>query len=326
MSTRTRQVPGTGLSVTSFALITALSVAVFIVWGGLLWRAPREASHVMRFAVSYLIVIPVAALALWAARRWSWGHLLAATGLVWCAKLLLTAGVFLVVARGTAVEYHPAEATAPSPRTASAPAAGYAPAAGSFARGDVAGRVTALGQPLAGAVVWIEKPAPGAPAPAPASVELVIEGGRHRAPLSLVRAGDAVRVKSRDAGLHTAHLLRDGRAVTNQSMPPGGTVTLPLRGPGVYQIRCDNHARETAWLVVVDHPYAARTGEDGRFLLADVPAGAATLAEASIQGGGIARTSRPITVAAGAPATIEIEAAPAHATAAETHPPAGAAL
>ena len=98
---RSAGVPGTGLPAAPYALIVVISVALFMVWGGLLWRAPREASHVWRFAVSYLVVIPLAAVALLAVRRLTWAHVTAATGSIWAIKLLVTATLYMFLARGT---------------------------------------------------------------------------------------------------------------------------------------------------------------------------------------------------------------------------------
>ena len=60
MKARRELIPGSGLPAPALLTLLAASVGLFLVYNGLLWRAPREASHVARFAVSYLVVIPLA--------------------------------------------------------------------------------------------------------------------------------------------------------------------------------------------------------------------------------------------------------------------------
>jgi hypothetical protein len=68
-------------------------------------------------------------------------------------------------------------------------------------------------------------------------------------------------------------VVRDGRTLRNVPVPPGATVLLSGLGAGVFQLSCQHHAGERSTLVVVDHPYAARTDAEGRFALRGVPPG-----------------------------------------------------
>jgi hypothetical protein len=155
-------IPGTGLPLGLFGAIVAVSVALFVVWGGCLWAAPREASHLARFTVSYLVVVPLAALALLAVHRWSWPHLLAAVATIWCIKLVLTALLYLALARGTAVHLEPVP-LAPRATAPERPETTYHAAAGAGPHGALAGRVTLSGQPLVGSIAYLAAPHPGAP-------------------------------------------------------------------------------------------------------------------------------------------------------------------
>jgi plastocyanin len=47
--------------------------------------------------------------------------------------------------------------------------------------------------------------------------------------------------------------------------------------PGVWTLLCNVHAEMSAYVVVVETPYFARTEKDGRFVLKDVPPGKYTL-------------------------------------------------
>lgn len=308
------QIPGTGLPLGLFGAIVAVSVALFVVWGGWLWAAPREASHLARFTVSYLAVVPLAALALLAVHRWSWPHMLAAVATIWCIKLVLTALLYLALARGTAVRLEPVRL---EPRAA-APAGTettYHAAAGAGPHGALAGRVTLSGQPFVGSIVYLAAPPPGRPPAAGTSVDLGIEQARYDRPLTLALVGDVVRVHSRDSELHTVHLRQDldagERALGNQPLRPGGVIPLSLRKPGRYRITCDNHRQENAWVVVVDHPYATTTGVEGGFHLPAVPAGPLHLeALAVTDEGRLVHARRGLTLAAGETARVDLALTP----------------
>jgi hypothetical protein len=324
MSATKPQIPGTGLTLGLFGAIVAVSVALFLVWGGWLWAAPRGTSHLGRFVISYLIVLPLAAVALLAVERWSWPHLLAAVGTIWCLKLVVTALLYLALARGTAVRLEPVNLEPSATRARPTEAAYHAAVDG--AHGTLAGRLTVAGQPLGDAIVYLDRPPPGRPLSAGRPVELVVEAARYDRPLLLVAARDTVRVHSRDAALHTVHLHEGDRVLGNQPLPSHGALTLPLRRPGLYHITCDNHRQETAWLVVVDHPYAATTGAHGDFQLAAVPAGALTLVAVAVTADGLLRATRALTVAAGAAARMDLTLtplAPRPLRPTETTPPPG---
>lgn len=273
-----RTVPGTGLSILPYSLLIAFSVALFLFWDGPLWMARREASHVGRFAFSYLLVIPAAAMLLAFARRFTWSHLIAATCTAWGIKLVITSGLYFALARGTA-HVPVAPATPVSSRAKVAVVPDYRPAKGAFASGAVKASVVMKDRPVQGAVVLVSEPAPGLPLPDEAPpFKLTIEGSRYRGLVYLGRTDATYEVESRDAVLHTLHVYEGQRAVMNVPVPAGGkphAFQAPERG--VYDLRCDTHASERAALVVVDHPYVARTGEGGEAALEQVPAGPVTL-------------------------------------------------
>lgn len=73
---------------------------------------------------------------------------------------------------------------------------------------------------------------------------------------------------------------------------------------GVYHQLCNVHPEMGAVIVVLDNPYFAVTGADGKFQIEGVPPGSYTLKTWSEKGG---ESSRPVTVAAGAPTNVHIE-------------------
>lgn len=278
MRTPSRTVPGTGLSILPYALLIIFSVALFLFWDGPLWAARREASHVGRFAWSYLLVIPAAAALLAAARRFSWSHLIAATCTAWGIKLVVTSALYFALARGTAhIPVAPAGIVSSKSKVAAAP--DYRPASGTFAAGAVSGTVVLGAEAVPGAVVLVDRPAPGLPlSDEVAPFRLTIEGSRYRGLVYLGRSDTSFEVESKDSALHTLHVYDGARAIMNMPVPAGGGAH-PFRAPepGIYELRCDTHETERAALVVVDHPYVARTAEGGQFALGDVPAGPVTL-------------------------------------------------
>lgn len=274
MTQRSTDVPGTGLPIATYSALVALSVALFLFWGGALWSAPREASHVARFAVSYLAVIPVGALLLLASRRLSWSHLIATVGSVWAIKMFITVGLYEAFARGTATEL--LAVAPPRPDATPARSADYRPATGRFPAGAIHGRVLQGVEGVAGAIVYLDAPGPGKRAAASTQVDLVIQGSRYDAPLYLVHTDDRARIFNRDAVLHTLHFHGPGRTLANRPLPPSaGPQAIELPDPGLVQLRCDNHPGESAWMVVADHPYATISGSGGEFALDGVPSGPA---------------------------------------------------
>jgi hypothetical protein len=259
-------------------LLIALSVALFLFWDGPLWLAKREASHVGRFVVSYLAVIPAAALLLSFSRRLTTSHLIAATGSAWGIKLVITSGLYFALARGTALIPTAAQPPSSAQRAAQVTAE-YRPAKGDFARGTLAGSVVRGQAPMAGAVVMIDKPLPGLPLPdAEGAVRISIEGSRYGQAVYLGRADQPLEIASRDSALHTFHLYEGDRAVLNVPVPASDKPRpLAALEPGIYEARCDTHKAERAAVVVVDHPYAAATDQEGKFSLSNVPVGPVTL-------------------------------------------------
>ena len=263
---------GSGMSAAELFAILALSVLVFLVWGGPLWSAPAGASHVARIAVSYLLA-PVAVLALFLVDvRWSWVHFGSAVALLWSAKLVVTASAYAWLASGSGTRYQPAQAR--DDVASFVAQTGYRPAAALPPVADLSGTVLERGQSVEGAVVLVDTPPPGTPLGAPRTIELTIAGGRHVSPTVLAATGDRILVENRDSALHTLRFTRDDRARGNVPLPAGsGPRVVPMPEPGVYHLSCENHPGESATLVVVDHPYAARTDGAGRFRLLGVPRG-----------------------------------------------------
>jgi plastocyanin len=128
----------------------------------------------------------------------------------------------------------------------------------------------------------------------------------------VVRRGDSVTFTNSD---QAAHNVRSSGALANFNitMPVDGkghTVRFDLAG-GIrrpVEVDCVFHSNMRAWIFVFDHPYFMQTQEDGRFRLADVPAGKYELEMAHPAGG--LRWRKPIEVKPGMTLNVDIEVSP----------------
>jgi hypothetical protein len=73
-------------------------------------------------------------------------------------------------------------------------------------------------------------------------------------------------------------MTADGlQTIFNIAQPMQGqrtVVDLPLTKPGIVTLTCEaGHPWMTAYILVADHPYTAVTGDDGTFVIEDVPPG-----------------------------------------------------
>ena len=166
---------------------------------------------------------------------------------------------------------------------------------------------------VANAVVVLRGVAAGAAAERP---EAVVDNVHCRfvPRVQVVTRGQTVRVRSSDPVLHNAHPVLVGDAevsIANLALAiPGQTMdltrrlaaALPTSGEALVRIGCDVHPWMRGWLVVLDHPYAAVSGADGRFAIEAVPPGSYTLA---LWHETLGRAERPLTVPPGATVSID---------------------
>jgi plastocyanin len=90
-----------------------------------------------------------------------------------------------------------------------------------------------------------------------------------------VQVGQPIVFQNSDGVLHNVHGTPAVASAWNFTMSVKGSQrTLKLDKPEVMvSVRCDVHPWMQGWIGVVDHPYFAVTGTDGRFTLRDVPPG-----------------------------------------------------
>ncbi|MCK6546277.1 4Fe-4S dicluster domain-containing protein [Myxococcota bacterium] len=185
--------------------------------------------------------------------------------------LLLAAIAFAAITLG-AKGYKPKQTWAEE----DTPARPYVASAGTFASGTIEGKVTIGGQGIAGAVVYVDRPAPGLAARAPGELRIVFgadgKKGYDRA-IYVASPHDKLELENASHEIHTYSVARRGAVIRSVTLP-GGRVEHPtMQAVGAYELTCSKHPDERARLVVVDHPYTTTTGADGTFQLVEVPAG-----------------------------------------------------
>ncbi len=91
----------------------------------------------------------------------------------------------------------------------------------------------------------------------------------------VVQAGQPLKVLNSDGILHNVHALPNVNAQFNMAMPPTRKEAEHVfdKPEGPFQIKCDVHPWMTAYMMVVDNPFYAVTGPDGKYSFADLPAG-----------------------------------------------------
>jgi hypothetical protein len=120
----------------------------------------------------------------------------------------------------------------------------------------------------------------------------------------VMRAG-ALDIVNKDPVLHNTHGYYGKRTAFNMAQPnEGQVIPADLTRAGIVRVDCDVHGWMLGWIYVVDNPYYALTGADGKFSITDVPPGTYKLvAVQSLTG----PNEQTVTVTAGKPTNLTIE-------------------
>jgi hypothetical protein len=142
---------------------------------------------------------------------------------------------------------------------------------------------------------WPEQSAP----PALNNVEC-----RFEPEVQVIKAGP-LDVFNKDPVLHNTHGYYGKRTAFNLALPnKGQRIPVELLRAGTVRIDCDAHGWMEGWIYVVDNPYHAVTGPDGKFTISDVPPGNYTLvADQAFTG----PAQQAVAVTAGKPTEITVE-------------------
>ncbi len=151
-------------------------------------------------------------------------------------------------------------------------------AAGYGADGPMAQSVLVSEGGLANVFVYLSEGVSGAPA-ASGAAALDQVNCRYTPHVLGVQSGQDIEISNSDNLLHNINATPTENRGFNISQPRAGiTSTQRFQVAEVMvPVRCDVHGWMQAYIGVVDHPYFAVTGADGRFSIADVPAGDYTL-------------------------------------------------
>lgn len=123
--------------------------------------------------------------------------------------------------------------------------------------------------------------------------------------VQLIAGKTNVHTTSNDPVLHTTHAqLENGRTLFNLAVPiPGLKLSRAINVSSNVRLICNTHPWMRGWMVVTDEA-AAISGADGRFTIANVPAGTYELRvwHETLKG-----AAQKVTVAAGKPTEISFQ-------------------
>lgn len=91
-----------------------------------------------------------------------------------------------------------------------------------------------------------------------------------------LQVGQPLKVLNSDGVLHNVHALPKVNGQFNMAMPAtrkDAEHTFDKAEATPFQVKCDVHPWMTAHVSIFDHPYFNVTKEDGKFKIADLPAG-----------------------------------------------------
>jgi len=124
-------------------------------------------------------------------------------------------------------------------------------------------------------------------------------------PNVLVVPAGSLDVVNKDPVLHNTHGYYGKRTAFNMAQPnEGQVISADLPRAGIVRVDCDVHGWMEGWIYVVNNPYYAITGADGKFSITDVPPGTYKLvAVQSVTG----PNEQTVTVVGGKTANLTIE-------------------
>jgi carboxypeptidase family protein len=122
--------------------------------------------------------------------------------------------------------------------------------------------------------------------------------------IQVIPAG-SLDVVNTDPVLHNTHGYYGKRTAFNLALPnKGQRIPVELQRAGTVRVDCDAHGWMEGWIYVVDNPYYAVTGADGKFSIGDVPPGDYKLVIAQPYVGVV---EQAVTVKGGEPTKLAIE-------------------
>lgn len=138
---------------------------------------------------------------------------------------------------------------------------------------------TPAGEPVANAVVTVKPPgvAPGAPIKFPWAYAVAQHNIAFDPFVQIVPVGSDVSFPNKDNVRHHVYSFSAVKKFELKLYGHDETRTVHFDEPGVVALGCNIHDQMLAYLVVVDTPFAAKTGADGVAVIHGLPAGAAPM-------------------------------------------------
>jgi plastocyanin len=123
-------------------------------------------------------------------------------------------------------------------------------------------------------VIWLEPVQMSARPPTSPRHSRMVQKDKTFTPHVLaIPAGSTVEFPNFDPIFHNAFSNYDGKIFDLGLYPPGSSRAVRFGRPGIVRVFCNIHANMSAIIAVLNTPWFAVTGKDGRFTIADVPAG-----------------------------------------------------
>ncbi|HEX4622301.1 MAG TPA: hypothetical protein VH208_12105, partial [Myxococcaceae bacterium] len=256
-----------GLRRTDQLIILVLAVIQFVFWNGPIWR--RFAHWDSAIGWSYLSIPVMVGIALVLRRHLHW--------LPWVLHSVEIAGVKFGITASTLVVVMMLRGAPPPPASPPAspappPTPLVAPVPKVMERdpkgGTIAGGVhDAAGAPRVG-WVWVTGVAlPATGVADPSTLEMTEQSDGLFPAFAVVEAGQQIEIHSTDGRLHTARVVAGTHWLFNIPVPAQGeSQTKVMPQPGDSEIGCTVHGRaeRPAHVLVLDHPFFARTDPVGR--------------------------------------------------------------
>jgi len=95
--------------------------------------------------------------------------------------------------------------------------------------------------------------------------------------VAVVPAGAKVDFRNSDPVVHNVHVFSRKNTPFNRDIQPGKHFVYAVDRSEKIRVTCDRHPWMKAYVIAVDTPYWAKSGEDGAFTIADLPPGKYTI-------------------------------------------------
>jgi hypothetical protein len=109
----------------------------------------------------------------------------------------------------------------------------------------------------------------------PPAISFKTEKCRFAPHVLAIEKGSFLNMINEDSILHNFHFYFEDRTILNFSISPSGKMPgKKMDQPGIFYTKCDIHGFMSGYVMVLDTPYYAVTGENGFFKISNIPPGA----------------------------------------------------